>query len=128
MFASLSLVVVVVVVFAFVMDVCDAGMNKTFRNHHLHPRCKRHGHPARKAKRRSAYPLTHSRFSLFFRYFCPSRLGGGVYPKWEPRAITEGACKRRRSRAEMMAAGASPFPPGFKVLFYGNSYMRQVKA
>ncbi len=26
----------------------------------------------------------------------------------------------------MMAAGASPFPPGFKVLFYGNSYMRQV--
>jgi len=66
-------------------------------------------------------------FSLpFLRYFCPSRLGGGAYPKWEPRAITEGACRRRRSPEGRVAAGASPFPPGFKVLFYGNSYMRQV--
>lgn len=61
-------------------------------------------------------PRTHAR------YFCPS-FGGGGYPTWVPRAVAEGLCESK-TRDELMAGG--PLPPNFKVLVYGNSYMRQV--
>lgn len=57
------------------------------------------------------------------RYFCPS-LGVRGYPKWVPHSVANGACKSV-TRSEMMAEG--PLPPDFKVLFYGNSHMRQVR-
>lgn len=57
------------------------------------------------------------------RYFCPN-LGIGGYPKWAPHAVAEGACTSRTR--EEMVAGRAPLPPDFKVLFYGNSYVRQV--
>ncbi|CAN0284373.1 unnamed protein product, partial [Ectocarpus fasciculatus] len=55
------------------------------------------------------------------RYFCPN-LGSGGYPRWVPRAVARGDC--RSVTREEMSRGA-PFPPDSKVLFYGNSYMRQ---
>ncbi|CAN0140993.1 unnamed protein product, partial [Pylaiella littoralis] len=54
-------------------------------------------------------------------YFCPN-LGTDGYPVWNPRAVSSGECSvRGRS-----ALADEPFPPGFKVLFYGNSHLRQV--
>ncbi|CAN0539569.1 unnamed protein product, partial [Ectocarpus sp. 12 AP-2014] len=50
-------------------------------------------------------------------YFCPN-LGTGGYPKWN----TSGACERR----PRSALQNEPLPPGFRVLFYGNSHLRQV--
>ncbi|CBJ26872.1 hypothetical protein Esi_0048_0094 [Ectocarpus siliculosus] len=50
-------------------------------------------------------------------YFCPN-LGTGGYPKWS----TSGGCERR----ERSALQNEPLPPGFRVLFYGNSHLRQV--
>lgn len=55
------------------------------------------------------------------RYFCPS-LGNESYPKWQPRAVTEGVCES--VQREQLAK--DPFPPNLKVLMYGNSFMRQV--
>lgn len=57
------------------------------------------------------------------RYFCPSLNSSRGYPKWVPHSVANGACKSV-TRGEMMAEG--PLPPDFKVLFYGNSHMRQV--
>ncbi|CAN0123542.1 unnamed protein product [Ectocarpus fasciculatus] len=50
-------------------------------------------------------------------YFCPN-LGTGGYPKWN----TSGECKRR----ERSALQNEPLPPGFRMLIYGNSHLRQV--
>ncbi|CAN0042970.1 unnamed protein product [Ectocarpus sp. 13 AM-2016] len=50
-------------------------------------------------------------------YFCPN-LGTGGYPKWN----TSGGCERR----QRSALQNEPLPPGFRVLFYGNSHLRQV--
>lgn len=63
------------------------------------------------------------RCSTYFRYYCPN-LGSDGYPKWVPHAVAQGACKSV-TRSEISNDG--PFPAGMKVLFYGNSYMRQVR-
>lgn len=54
------------------------------------------------------------------RYFCPS-LGDEGYPAWVPQAVADGVCKTV-TRSDLRRA---PLPPGFKVSFYGNSYLRQ---
>eukprot|EP00752_Nemacystus_decipiens_P012752 g11292.t2 len=56
------------------------------------------------------------------RYYCPSREPNQGYPQWEPRAVSEGVCNSvtRRQLSD------APLPPGFKVLVYGNSHLRQV--
>ncbi|CAN0087908.1 unnamed protein product, partial [Pylaiella littoralis] len=56
------------------------------------------------------------------RYFCPS-LGNDGYPKWVPHAVAQGACK---SVTQSDMSNDGPLPVGFKVLFYGNSHLRQV--
>lgn len=55
------------------------------------------------------------------RYFCP-HLGSDGYPTWVPRAVSDGKC---HSVSSSLLAEA-PLPPDFKVLVYGNSYMRQL--
>lgn len=55
------------------------------------------------------------------RYFCPD-LGAEGYPVWRPQAVADGVC-RSITRSDLRQA---PLPPNFKVLLYGNSYVRQV--
>lgn len=55
-------------------------------------------------------------------YFCPN-LGDEGYPKWIPRVVADNECKPI-SRDSLRHA---PFPPGFRVLFYGNSHLRQAR-
>lgn len=59
--------------------------------------------------------------TLHNRYFCPDQ-GGSEYPKWVPQAVASGSCAST-TREELSEA---PLPPNFKVLFYGNSHLRQV--
>eukprot|EP00752_Nemacystus_decipiens_P014381 g12791.t1 len=54
-------------------------------------------------------------------YHCPN-LGTGGYPQWMPRQESSGACKSKPTET----LEKEPLPPGFKVLFYGNSHLRQV--
>ncbi|CAM9162932.1 unnamed protein product [Scytosiphon promiscuus] len=54
-------------------------------------------------------------------YHCP-HLGTEGYPKWNPRLVAHGICKPK-SKSDLKH---EPFPPDFKVLFYGNSHLRQV--
>eukprot|EP00903_Cladosiphon_okamuranus_P011189 g10558.t1 len=55
------------------------------------------------------------------RYFCPS-LGDKGNPAWVPQAVADGVCKSV-TRFDLRQA---PLPPDFKVLVYGNSFLRQV--
>ncbi|CAM9224832.1 unnamed protein product [Scytosiphon promiscuus] len=55
------------------------------------------------------------------RYFCP-HLGDDGYQIWAPRAVSDGTC----SSMTASQLAEAPFPPGFKVLVYGNSHLRQV--
>ena len=55
------------------------------------------------------------------RYFCPNQ-GDSSYPVWEPRAVSQGAC-RSKPWDDMIGA---PLPPNAKILLYGNSHLRQV--
>lgn len=55
------------------------------------------------------------------RYYCPSQ-DGVEYPTWVPQATAQGVC-RSTTRSAMLEI---PFPPNFKILFYGNSHLRQV--
>lgn len=55
------------------------------------------------------------------RYFCPD-LGDQGYRAWVPQAAADGVCKSV-TRSDLRQA---PLPPNFKVLVYGNSYLRQV--
>lgn len=55
------------------------------------------------------------------RYFCPA-LGDQGNPAWVPEAVSVGVCKSV-TRLDLRQA---PLPPNFKVLVYGNSYLRQV--
>lgn len=58
----------------------------------------------------------------FDRYFCP-HLGNKGYPQWVSRAAKSGSCVEiPRSRI-----AEAPLPPGFKVLVYGNSHLRQAR-
>lgn len=70
----------------------------------------------------SACDYYHRRWAPATRYFC-EHLGKESHRRWEPHAEAEGVCKSV-SKSELSKA---PFPPGFKVLFYGNSHLRQVK-
>ncbi|CAN0198178.1 unnamed protein product [Scytosiphon promiscuus] len=54
------------------------------------------------------------------RYFCPLAKDG--YPRWVPRAVSDGTC----SSVTTSQLAEAPLPPGFKVLLYGNSYLRQM--
>eukprot|EP00903_Cladosiphon_okamuranus_P012673 g11853.t1 len=55
------------------------------------------------------------------RYFCESLRGQG-YRSWTPLAVSEGICKS----VTPYQISKAPLPPGFKVLMYGNSHLRQV--
>ena len=61
------------------------------------------------------------RRSLATRYFCEHD-DKKAHRKWEPHAESEGICES----AGLSDLSEAPFPPKFKVLFYGNSHMRQV--
>eukprot|EP00903_Cladosiphon_okamuranus_P014839 g13740.t1 len=54
-------------------------------------------------------------------YHCPN-LGKDGYPKWNPPTVSSGFCEPK----DMETLEQAPFPPGFKVLFFGNSHIRQV--
>lgn len=53
-------------------------------------------------------------------YHCPN-LGKDGYPKWNPPNVSSGSCKPK----DVETLKQEPFPPGFKVLFFGNSHIRQ---
>ena len=55
-------------------------------------------------------------------YVCP-KLGNEGYPMWVPTTVSKGSCKPLPTSA----LEEEPFPPNFKVLFYGNSHLRQVR-
>lgn len=55
------------------------------------------------------------------RYFCPD-LGDEGYPAWVPRSVSQGSCKDI-PRPDLQK---DPLPPNSRVLFYGNSHLRQV--
>ncbi|CAN0475847.1 unnamed protein product, partial [Laminaria digitata] len=44
------------------------------------------------------------------------------YPKWTPKAVSNGTCKP----VSRDLFKTDPLPPNFKMLFYGNSHLRQV--
>ena len=54
-------------------------------------------------------------------YRCPHLGNDGNYPKWNPPVVSSGACTPK----DMETLEHEPFPPDFKVLFFGNSHIRQ---